>query len=172
MREFAAKVPKHDPALRAAIPTAAHEQRADLTPGSVPSHVQEVLSSPGVPLDLATRAYMEPRLEATISAACAYMTTPGRPSRVPRRAAAHTVGPHIVLGARQPPPGSPSGQLVLAHELARSRTAGRADPAAPRRSLGAPHEIDAARRVMCRHPPPRGRQHGRRPGLADAGRHH
>jgi hypothetical protein len=79
--------------------------------------IDEVLRSPGRPLDPATRRFMEPRFgydfrhvrvhrdtQATQSARCIY-------------AKAYTAGPHIVFDSNYYSPDTATGRHLLAHEL-------------------------------------------------------
>jgi hypothetical protein len=84
----------------------------------VPSIVHEALRSPGQPLDAATRAFMEPRFGRDFSGVRMHTDARAAESARAVNALAYTVGHTIVFGAGQYAPGTPSGQRLLAHELA------------------------------------------------------
>ncbi|GAA0316799.1 hypothetical protein GCM10010302_64860 [Streptomyces polychromogenes] len=110
--------------------------------------------SPGVPLDTATRAELEPRLGWDLTRIRLHTGPAADRSAAALGARAYTLGPHVVLGegAR---PRSPDGRRLLAHELAhvaqQARGAGRgtlhlkpADtpaPARPRPRKGEPFKL-------------------------------
>jgi hypothetical protein len=83
----------------------------------IPSSVNETLRSPGLPLDAATREYMEPRFGQDFSGVRVH--TEGRASESARAvdALAYTVGQNIVFGAGQYRPETDAGRRLLAHEL-------------------------------------------------------
>ena len=82
-----------------------------------PPIVHDVLSSPGQPLDPATRSFMEPRFSHDFSGVRVH--TDGRAAASAREvsANAYTVGPNIVFGAGQFAPGTHEGRRLIAHEL-------------------------------------------------------
>lgn len=84
----------------------------------VPPVVQEVLRSPGQPLDAQTRAFMEPRFDADFSDVRVHTDEKGARSAEALHAHAYTVGADIVFGAGKFSPGSESGRHLVAHELA------------------------------------------------------
>jgi Domain of unknown function (DUF4157) len=95
-------------------------QRSSTAPNQaseVPDIVHDVLRSPGQPLDLATRALMEPRFGHDFSHVRIH--TGGDADRSARdiNARAYTVGKNIVFGASQFAPGMSEGRRLLAHEL-------------------------------------------------------
>jgi hypothetical protein len=83
----------------------------------VPPIVDEVLRSPGQPLDGATRAFMEPRFGHDFSRVRVHSDTHAAVSAQAVNALAYTVGHHVVFGAGQYTPGSGEGRQLLAHEL-------------------------------------------------------
>ncbi len=83
----------------------------------VPAIVQEVLRSPGRPLDAGTRAFMEPRFGHDFSRVRVHTDEKAAATARAVDSLAYTVGPHVVFGARQYAPGSASGRRLLAHEL-------------------------------------------------------
>ena len=82
---------------------------------SAPPVVNEVLRSPGKPLDTATRAFMEPRFGHDFSRVRVHTDAKAAQSANALGAQAYTLGPNIVFGAGQ---FSPQGSRLLAHELA------------------------------------------------------
>ena len=82
-----------------------------------PPIVHEVLSSPGQPLDCATRSFLEQRFDHDFSRVRVH--TDGLSARSARavNAVAYTVGNHIVFGTDQYAPQTDVGQRLLAHEL-------------------------------------------------------
>ena len=83
-----------------------------------PPIVHDVLSSPGQPLDPATRSFMEPRFGHDFSGVRVH--TDGRAAASARdvNANAYAVGHNIVFGAGQFAPTTYEGRRLLAHELA------------------------------------------------------
>lgn len=84
---------------------------------AVPSVVNEVLASPGSPLDPGTRAFMEPHFGHDFSRVRVHADHKAAGSAQAVNALAYTVGNNIVFGARQYAPQSSQGQRLLAHEL-------------------------------------------------------
>ena len=84
--------------------------------GEVPPIVHEVLSSPGQPLDFATRAFMEPRFGHDFTDVRIHDN--GRAAQSSRAvdADAYTVGADIAFGAGQYAPYTPQGRWLRAHE--------------------------------------------------------
>jgi len=85
---------------------------------SAPAIVNEVLRSPGTPLDPATRSFMEPRFGHDFSQVSIHADARGAESAQAVNALAYTVGRDIVFGAGQYAPRSSAGLRTLAHELA------------------------------------------------------
>jgi hypothetical protein len=83
----------------------------------VPSAVDEILSSPGHPLDESTRSFMESRLEHDFSNVRVHSDTQAASSARAVDALAYTVGRHVVFGAGQYAPPTTNGRKLLAHEL-------------------------------------------------------
>jgi hypothetical protein len=79
--------------------------------------VDEVLQSPGKPLDSASRAFMEPRFGHDFSRVRVHSDTRAAESARVVNALAYTVGHHVVFGAGQHMPWSETGRKLLAHEL-------------------------------------------------------
>jgi hypothetical protein len=84
---------------------------------SVPSIVHEVLRTPGQPLDMETRAFMEPRFGHDFSHVRVHTHGPAAESARAVNALAYTVGRDIVFGAGQFAPTTNAGRRLLAHEL-------------------------------------------------------
>ena len=82
-----------------------------------PPIVHEVLRSPGQPIDLSTRNFIEPRFGHDFSHVRVHADTRGKESARVVNALAYTVGKDIVFGAEQYRPNSVAGQKLLAHEL-------------------------------------------------------
>jgi hypothetical protein len=83
----------------------------------VPPIVQEVLRSPGQPLNAATRAFMEPRFDRDFSHVRIHSSSQAGESARSIGARAYTVGHDVVFGAGQYSPESAPGRHLLAHEL-------------------------------------------------------
>src|SRR5271157_4589128 len=86
-------------------------------PGAIPPIVDEVLRSPGQPLDAGTRAFMEPRFGHDFSKVRVHTDAKAAESAQAVQAHAYTVGSDMVFGAAQYAPGTAAGNSVLAHEL-------------------------------------------------------
>jgi hypothetical protein len=85
---------------------------------SAPPIVHEVLRSPGRPLNAETRAFMEPCFGHDFRHVRVHTDARSANSARAVNALAYTVGPEIVFGAGLYQPDAPSGQRLLAHELA------------------------------------------------------
>jgi hypothetical protein len=85
--------------------------------GAAPPIVHEVLASPGQPLDVATRAYMEPRLGHDFSRVRVHADAKAAESARAVSALAYTVGRDVVFGAGQFSGESVAGRRLMAHEL-------------------------------------------------------
>jgi len=84
---------------------------------AAPSIVHETLRSPGQPLDVATRAFFEPRFGMDFSQVRLHTGSIAAQSTRAIEAKAYTVGSDIVFGAGHYSPSSTTGQRLLAHEL-------------------------------------------------------
>jgi hypothetical protein len=84
---------------------------------TAPPAVAKVLSSPGQPLDSATRAFFEPRFGQDFSHVRVHTDTPAAESANAVNAQAYTVGNHIVFGPREDTPTTQARLQLLAHEL-------------------------------------------------------
>ncbi|MEK6337409.1 MAG: DUF4157 domain-containing protein [Acidobacteriota bacterium] len=83
----------------------------------VPPIVDDVLGSPGQPLDTTTRAFMEPRFGHDFSRVRVHTDPRASESAQAVNALAYTAGRNVVFGAGQYAPQSSSGKKLLAHEL-------------------------------------------------------
>jgi hypothetical protein len=95
---------------------------------AAPPIVHEVLCSPGQPLDPATRNFMESRFERDFAGVRVHTDPPAQRSAQAVQALAYTVGGDIVFGAGQYSPATPSGQSLLAHELAHTLQSATSSP--------------------------------------------
>jgi outer membrane protein OmpA-like peptidoglycan-associated protein len=86
-------------------------------PAAIPPVVQDVLQSPGQPLDLSSRAFMEPRFGQDFSNVRVHTDSRAADSAGAVNALAYTVGRDVVFGAGQYAPQSQAGRHLLAHEL-------------------------------------------------------
>jgi hypothetical protein len=84
----------------------------------VPPIVHEVLGSPGQPLDLEARIFMEPRFGHDFSKVRVHTDAKATESARTIGAAAYTVGYQIVFDKSRYLPDSTEGRYLLAHELA------------------------------------------------------
>jgi len=117
-----------EPLMRKEVtPTAGHmirgasEWTTDITgaaAGWAPPSVDEVLASPGRPLDSATRAAMESRFGVDLSHARIHTDARAGVSARDVDALAYTVGRDIVFASGAYSPSTLSGRRLLAHELA------------------------------------------------------
>jgi hypothetical protein len=95
-------------------------QRAAINPEpvyEVPPIVDEVLCSPGQPLDAETRAFMEPRFGRDFSHVRVHTDLRAEESARAVDAVAYTVGNDIAFNTGRYAPGTQQGQYLLAHEL-------------------------------------------------------
>ncbi len=110
--------------------------------GGVPPIVHDVLSSPGQPLDPATRAFMESRLGHDFSQVRIHTNARAAEAARTIDAIAYTVGRHVVL------PGGVGNSQLLAHELAHVVQQGGGDASDRAESISSPEdgwEREAAR---------------------------
>ena len=80
--------------------------------------VNEVLNSPGQPIDAVTRAYFEPRFGHDFSHVRIHVDRLAEESAIALAARAYTVKGHVVFGPSHYSPHTLSGRGLLAHELA------------------------------------------------------
>jgi hypothetical protein len=88
---------------------------------SVPPIVHEVLRSPGQPLDLSTRAFLNPRFGHDFSHVRVHTDSRAAESARAVNAHAYTVGQRVVFAEGQYAPDTPAGQKLLAHEMVHVR---------------------------------------------------
>ncbi|MCK4791236.1 MAG: DUF4157 domain-containing protein [Desulfobacteraceae bacterium] len=86
-------------------------------PATVPPIVHEVLRSSGQPLDVTTRAFMEPRFGHDFSQVRVHTDARAARSAKAVNALAYTVGNDIVFDKGQYSPDTNEGNRILAHEL-------------------------------------------------------
>lgn len=86
-------------------------------PAIVPPIVHEVLRSSGQPLDVTTRAFMEPRFGLDFSHVRVHTDAKAAKSAKVVNALAYTVGQRVVFDAGRYAPQTNEGQRLLAHEL-------------------------------------------------------
>jgi Domain of unknown function (DUF4157) len=86
-------------------------------PETAPPIVNDVLRSPGQPLDAETRGYFEPRFGHDFSKVRVHTDAESAESAHAVNALAYTVGQQIVFGAGLYQPNALSGKRMLAHEL-------------------------------------------------------
>jgi hypothetical protein len=91
----------------------------------MPSIVHEALRSPGQPLDLTTRAFMEQRFGHDFGQVRVHTDARSAQSARSVGALAYTVGRDIVFGPGQFEPGTTFGKQLLAHELTHTLQQGR-----------------------------------------------
>jgi hypothetical protein len=92
---------------------------------SAPPIVNEVLRSPGQPLDQATRAFMEPRFGHDFSQVRVHTDAQAAESARAVDALAYTVGQNLVFGTGKYAPWTTNGRGLLAHELTHTIQQGR-----------------------------------------------
>ena len=96
-----------------------HIQRklAGAGPPAKSSGVQQVLSSPGQPLDPGALAFMEPRFGRDFSRVRVHTDSNAASSARELNAQAYTVGEHVVFASGRYAPSTKGGRSLLAHEL-------------------------------------------------------
>ena len=100
-------------------------------PEQVPPLVQDVLRSPGRPLDAATRDFMEPRFGHDFGGVRVHTDVRAADSARAVGAEAYTVGNAVVFDRGKFDPQSASGRHLLSHELAHVVQQGGASSQAP-----------------------------------------
>lgn len=103
--------------------------------GAAPPVVEQVLASPGRPLDAEARAFFEPRFGHDFSRVRVHADGAAGQSARAVNALAYTVGRDIVFGSGQYAPRTHEGRRLLAHELAHVIQQG-AGTAAVQRDVG------------------------------------
>jgi hypothetical protein len=86
-------------------------------PSIVPQRVHEVLNSPGQPLDVATRAFMEPRFAHDFGKVRVHADARAAEAAASIDTRAFTSGHNIVFGAGEYAPLAEFGRRLLSHEL-------------------------------------------------------
>ena len=89
----------------------------EVGPGPVSDSIRALLSSPGQPLDAATRAFFEPRFRHDFSKVRVHAGNAAQQSAQELNAKAYTAGHDIVFGAGSFAPDTSAGKRLLAHEL-------------------------------------------------------
>lgn len=111
------------------ITTPLHRQAGGSTPEpECPPVVDEVLRSPGQPLEASARSFMEQRIGYDLGRVRIHTGPHAAESARQVNALAYTVGHDVVFGDGQYSPGTPPGQRLLAHELAHVVQQGTAGP--------------------------------------------
>jgi hypothetical protein len=85
--------------------------------GATSSIVRETLASPGEPLDLATRRFMEPRFGHDFSRVRVHADSRAAQSARALGAQAYMAGSHVIFGRGLYTPDTSAGRQLLAHEL-------------------------------------------------------
>jgi outer membrane protein OmpA-like peptidoglycan-associated protein len=122
-----------------------------------PTIVNEVIRSPGEPLDAATRNFMEPRFGYDFSRTRVHTGGQAARSASAVNARAYTVGEQLVFGEGQYQPRAAHGRQLIAHELAHVVQQSHVHALAPQRTVSEPgdaseHEAEsAATAVMSGH---------------------
>lgn len=112
-------------AQRLGSPQLRSSNRAE--PFVVPSVVHDVLRSPGQPLDLETRSFMEPQFGHDFSKVRVHTDSQAALATRAVNALAFTVGRDIVFDSARVEPRSATGTFLLAHELVHTLQQGLAD---------------------------------------------
>ena len=86
-------------------------------PTFVPPIVHKVLRSPGQPLETATQAFMNLRLDHDFAAVHVHTGADAEKSARAMGALAYTVGQNVVFGTGQYMPGTITGRRLIGHEL-------------------------------------------------------
>jgi len=94
------------------------------------SGVLDVVRSPGEPLEMNTRRFMEARFGRDLSAVRVHTGRTAADSAYAVNALAYTVGPHIVFGEGRYRPHTSGGRELIAHELMHALQQGSAMPPA------------------------------------------
>jgi hypothetical protein len=125
-----------------ARPAALMRRASGPGPKRIPAEVHAVLSSPGRALDANTRGLMERGFGRDLSAVRVHSGEGAAQSAQAVNASAYTVGNNVVLGAGQPSFNTPTGRLLLAHELTHVLQQGAGGSAVPQMptSISDPHD--------------------------------
>jgi hypothetical protein len=106
----------------------------------VPPVVHEVLGSSGQPLEMRTRAFMEPRFGHDFGRVRVHTDARAAESAREVNALAYTVGSHLVFGTGQYRPGATEGTKLLAHELVHVVQQGGAGATPGNLTISQPHD--------------------------------
>ena len=98
-------------------------------PVSLSSTVHPILRTPGRPLDVPTRSFMEPRFGHSLSHVRIHDDSAAATTAATLQARAYTVGHHIVFASGELQPSTSSGRQLLAHELTHVLQQGTGSPA-------------------------------------------
>lgn len=96
-------------------------------PATASPIIDQALSSPGQPLDAATRAYFEPRFGSDFSEVRVHTDAQAAESARAVNALAYTTGRDVFFGTRRYEPRTRDGLRLLAHELAHVAQQSRSD---------------------------------------------
>ena len=107
----------------------------------IPPIVNEVLRSPGKPLDGETRAFMEPRFGHDFSGVRVHTDTKAAESARAVDALAYTVGRDIVLGSSHAVSNTRPGRELIAHELAHVVQQSNVSAAGPVERMSSPGDV-------------------------------
>jgi hypothetical protein len=116
---------------------------ARISEGEAPATVDDVLRSPGEPLDTATRAFFEPRFVADFSDARIHRDDQATRSAQDVGARAYTVGKHLVFAPGAYAPTEDAGRRLIAHELSHVVQQGQNRAAGIQRDTPAPQASGA-----------------------------
>jgi hypothetical protein len=115
-----------------------------------PSSVQNVLESPGQPLDTDMLSMMEPRFNRDFRNVHIHTDTPAAESARAAGALAYTIGNDVVFAANRFDPDTSGGQRLIAHELAHVAQHGTADEKMYRQPASANEAATKAAQVPVR----------------------
>jgi hypothetical protein len=118
---------------------------------AAPPIVQEVLDSPGQPLDMGTRAFMEPPFDHDFSHVRLHTDAHSAASARTLNAVAYTVAHHIAFDMGSYAPQTKTGSSLLAHELAHTLQQSTARSSSFRLFNSPEHEqeADTAAEAVC-----------------------
>lgn len=123
-------------------PTASHGAA-----GEAPPIVNEVLRSPGQPLDSAARAFFEPRFGRSFGHIRVHTDDRAAESAQAIGARAYTLGSHIVFAGGRYQTGTSTGRHLLSHELAHTAQQERGAPARLQRAICS--EYNESSKALC-----------------------
>jgi hypothetical protein len=147
------------------------------TASFIPPVVDDVLRSPGKPLDSATRGFMESRFGHDFGRVRVHADRTAARSAAAVNALAYTVGSEVVFGAGRYEPSSPEGRRLIAHELthvvqqqgASARPGMVDDPAAEFEAERNAHALGTAGVPSVHHSSGRGALQRQKPGGGSGG---